>query len=260
MKKISLILLISIIVSSIYAQPYIKKIKIDSVFYSSQNGFINRCPRAKAEGYSIKHPFNPAQYTDTIYYLQSGTVMAKDEMYDVEYKNANSTVSAIISIQNGRYDEWYISGEKRVSTFYTKDKLDGTFTVFYKNGRIKRAEKWKEGQWQEGECFDESGNKTNYCSYLEMAEFIGGLPALYDFIGHELKYPKYAQIMGIQGVVNVQFIVDMDGSITDAKILNGIANSLNKEALRIVNAMPKWKPARLEGTLVKMYFTHNVSA
>jgi TonB family protein len=229
--------------------------KIDSVFYNIKSGFLIPCQREKAEGYSIKHSFNAAQYTDSIYYLQSGTVMVGYEMYDIKYKNPNSTVSAIIPIKNGKYEEWYISGEKRVSTFYTKDKLNGDFIVFYKNGKIKRIEKWKEGQWQEGECFDESGNKTDYCSYQEMAEFIGGLPALYNFIGHELKYPKYAQIKGIQGVVKVQFIVNTDGSITDVKILNGIEDSLNEEALRIVNSMPKWKPARFEGKLVKMDFS-----
>jgi TonB family protein len=255
MKKIPLIFLISVIVSSIYAQPYFMRPKIDSVFYNIRNGFLTSCPREKAEGYSVKNSFNPAQYTDSIYYLQSGTVMVGYEMYDIKYKNANSSVSAIIPVKNGRYEEWYISGEKRVSTFYTKDKLNGDFTVFYKNGKIKRTEKWQEGEWQEGECFDDSGNKTDYCSYQEMAEFTGGFPALYNFIGQELKYPKYAQMRGIQGVVKVQFVVDTDGSITDVKIKNGIEDSLNEEALRIVNAMPKWKPARFEGKLVKMDFT-----
>jgi len=255
MKKNPLILLIYVFVSSIYSQPYIMRTKNDSVFYNSKNGFLTTCPRKKAEGYSIKHPFNPAQYTDSIYYLQSGTVMAGYEIYDIKYKNENSTVSATIPVKNGRYEEWYITGEKRVSTFYTKDKLNGNFTVFYKNGKIKRTEKWKEGLWKEGECFDELGNKTDYCSYQEMAEFIGGLPALCNFIGHELKYPLYAQFKGIQGVVKVQFIVEADGSITDVKIKNGIEESLDKEALRIVNSMPKWKPARFEGALVKMDFS-----
>ena len=255
MKKIPLILLILLAVSQINAQPYILRAKADSVYYNFKNGFLNTCPREKADGYSFKHSFNPVQYTDSIYYLQSGTIMVGYEMYDIKYKNANSSVSAIIPVKNGKYEEWYISGEKRVSTYYTNDKLNGNFTVFYKNGKIKRTEKWKEGEWQDGECFDESGNKTDYCSYQEMAEFIGGLPALYTFIGSELKYPKYAQIRGIQGVVKVQFIVDTDGSIKDVKIKKGNAESLNEEALRIVNSMPKWKPGRFEGKLVKMDFS-----
>ena len=255
MKKAILISLILVVATSIIAQPYITKVKIDSAYYKAESGFIIPCPREKADGFAIKHPFNPAQYTDSIYYLQSGNLMVAYDAFDMKYINANSSVSAIIPVKNGKYEEWYLSGEKRVISSYAKNKLNGNFTVFYTNGRIKRTEKWIDGQWQEGDCFDELGNKTDYCSYQEMAEYIGGLPALYDFIGHELKYPVYAQKKGIQGVVKVGFVVDTDGSITDIKIKNGICESLDDEALRIVNAMPKWKPGRFEGKLVKVDFS-----
>ena len=113
-----------------------------------------------------------------------------------------------------RYEEWYLSGEKKVTCFYTENKLNGEFKVFYRNGNLKRVEQWQNGEWQNGECFDEQGNKTQYCSYQEMAEYIGGVTELYKFIGQTLVYPKDAMRDEIQGVVYVSFIIDTDGSVT----------------------------------------------
>jgi protein TonB len=61
--------------------------------------------------------------------------------------------------------------------------------------------------------------------------------------------------MGIQGKVYVKFIVEKDGSITDAKVANKIDKHLAKEALRVVNLSPKWKPGTLKGEYVRSYKT-----
>ena len=181
--------------------------------------------------------------------------MAEYEMYDRKINNARNDVRSTLPIKNGKYEEWYISGEKRVTCFYTEDKLNGEFKVFHQNGTIKRLEQWQNGEWQNGECFDELGNKTEYCSYQEMAEFIGGLPALFNFIGKNLVYPKHAEKNGIQGRVYVSFVIDVDGSVMNVKIVKGVDNYLDEEAVRIVSGMPKWEPGRFEGKLVKTEFT-----
>jgi TonB family protein len=87
-----------------------------------------------------------------------------------------------------------------------------------------------------------------------MAEYIGGVTELYKFIGQTLVYPKDAMRNDIQGVVYVSFIIDTDGSVTNAKIIKSIEKQLDDEALRIVNEMPKWKPGKFEGKLVKTEF------
>lgn len=75
------------------------------------------------------------------------------------------------------------------------------------------------------------------------------------FLVKELEYPSICQEMGIQGKVYVKFIVEKDGSITDAKVANKIDKHLAKEALRVVNLSPKWKPGTLKGEYVRSYKT-----
>ena len=225
----------------------------DTIYFRSEHGFIVRGEKNRAEGYSIAVPYNSDVYLYKVSYLHTDTKMAEFEVYDKKYSKGN--ITSYIPIKNGKYDEWYINGEKRVSCFYLDDKLNGDFTAYYPTGKLKRYEKWKKGECIYGECYDENGNKTEYCSYQEFAEYVGGLYELYKFIGKSLHYPDYAFKNGIEGVVYVSFIVDVDGSIIDVKIRQGVEEHLNNEALRIVNSMPKWKPGKFEGKNVKTEFT-----
>ncbi len=89
----------------------------------------------------------------------------------------------------------------------------------------------------------------------EMPEFPGGQLALRNFIAQSVKYPVIAQENGIQGKVFVNFVVAKDGTITNAKIFRGVDPSLDKEALRVVNSLPKWKPGKQKGEEVAVSFT-----
>jgi len=89
----------------------------------------------------------------------------------------------------------------------------------------------------------------------EMPEFPGGELALRKFIAQSIKYPVIAQENGIQGKVYVNFVVDRDGTVTNAKIARGVDPSLDKEALRVVNSLPKWKPGKQRGKPVKVSYT-----
>ena len=89
----------------------------------------------------------------------------------------------------------------------------------------------------------------------EMPEFPGGEMALRQFIANAIKYPVIAQENGIQGKVYVTFVVDADGGISNAKIARGVDASLDKEALRVVNMLPKWKPGKQRGKPVRVSYT-----
>jgi len=93
----------------------------------------------------------------------------------------------------------------------------------------------------------------------EMPEFPGGEAALRRFIAEAIKYPVIAQENGIQGKVYVTFVVDKDGGISEAKIARGVDPSLDKEALRVVNSLPKWKPGKQRGKPVKVSYTVPIS-
>ena len=89
----------------------------------------------------------------------------------------------------------------------------------------------------------------------EMPEFPGGEAALRRFIANAIKYPQIAQENGIQGRVYIQFVVDRDGSVTQASVARGVDPSLDKEALRVVNSLPKWKAGMQRGKPVKVSYT-----
>lgn len=89
----------------------------------------------------------------------------------------------------------------------------------------------------------------------EMPEFPGGELALRKYISTAIKYPVIAQENGIQGKVYVTFVVGKDGSISNASIARGVDPSLDKEALRVVNGLPKWKPGKQRGKPVNVSYT-----
>ena len=89
----------------------------------------------------------------------------------------------------------------------------------------------------------------------DMPEFPGGDLALRKWIADHIKYPVIAAENGIQGKVYVQFVVDRDGSISNARVARGVDSSLDQEALRVVNNLPKWKPGMQRGKPVRVSFT-----
>jgi protein TonB len=89
----------------------------------------------------------------------------------------------------------------------------------------------------------------------DMPEFPGGDLALRKYIANAIKYPVIAQENGIQGKVYVTFVVSKTGKVTDAKIARGVDPSLDKEALRVVNALPAWKPGKQRGKPVNVSYT-----
>ena len=89
----------------------------------------------------------------------------------------------------------------------------------------------------------------------EMPEFPGGMAECMKFLAKNIKYPTIAQENGTQGRVIVQFVVNRDGSIVDAKVVRSVDPYLDKEALRVINTMPKWKPGMQRGKPVRVKFT-----
>lgn len=85
-------------------------------------------------------------------------------------------------------------------------------------------------------------------------EFPGGLEGLYDYLGKNIKYPLPARASNIKGTVYVSFVVEPDGSVSNITILKGIGGGCDEEAIRVVNHMPKWKPARQKGRAVRFLF------
>lgn len=88
-----------------------------------------------------------------------------------------------------------------------------------------------------------------------MPEFPGGVSAMMKYLSNNIKYPAMSQEVGAQGRVIIQFVVDKDGTITDPVVVKGVDAYLDKEALRVVNGMPKWKPGMQNGKKVRVKYT-----
>jgi TonB family protein len=89
----------------------------------------------------------------------------------------------------------------------------------------------------------------------EMPQYPGGMKGLMRYITRNLRYPREAQEAGIQGRVVVVFVVDIDGSVTNAQVLESVDPHLDREALRLINAMKKWTPGKHRGKVVKVMYS-----
>jgi protein TonB len=89
----------------------------------------------------------------------------------------------------------------------------------------------------------------------EQPEFPGGNAAMMRFLSENIKYPVIAQENGIQGRVICNFVVEKDGSITDVQVVRGVDPSLDREAIRVIQQMPRWKPGKQRGQAVRVRFT-----
>lgn len=106
---------------------------------------------------------------------------------------------------------------------------------------------------------EENSEEPIYEVVENMPEFPdGGLPALVDFIKESIKYPDVARKNGVEGRVIVKVVINKDGSATDPIVVRSIDPYLDKEALRVAQLMPKWKPGTHLGKVVKVYFTFPV--
>ncbi len=99
-----------------------------------------------------------------------------------------------------------------------------------------------------------SGNKP-FDVVEQMPQFPGGPAALMEYLSKNVRYPEEAHKNGVQGRVIATFVVEKDGSITEARIARSVDNLLDAEALRVVNAMPKWTPGMQKGEPVRVKYT-----
>jgi TonB family protein len=93
-----------------------------------------------------------------------------------------------------------------------------------------------------------------------MPVFTGGDEALLKYIKTNIKYSEEARSKGIEGTVLVKFVVNPDGSVSDAKVMQGIDPSLDAEAVRVVNSLPAFeKPGIQSGVAVPVYYSVPIS-
>lgn len=102
--------------------------------------------------------------------------------------------------------------------------------------------------------FAQNNEEETFVMVEEMPEYPGGINKLMEYLSKNIEYPKAARESGIQGRVFVSFIVEKDGSISNVKVIRSIGGGCDEEAVRVVKAMPKWKPGKQRGKAVRVSY------
>jgi protein TonB len=91
----------------------------------------------------------------------------------------------------------------------------------------------------------------------EQAEFPGGMIELKKYLANNIRYPQTAVEMGLEGKCYLTFVVSENGYISNVKVKRGVTDckECDDEAIRVVKAMPKWKPGKVNGTAVNQHYS-----
>ena len=97
-------------------------------------------------------------------------------------------------------------------------------------------------------------NQKVFDTVEQMPEYPGGMQAMIEFLQTNMKYPEDAAKQKVEGRVMVQFVVETDGSVSDVHVAKQVFPSLDAEAVRVVQAMPKWTPGKEKGKVVRVKY------
>jgi TonB family protein len=196
--------------------------------------------------------------------LQITHAIAKSKLpkKSIKYKKIASDLPSL--------NYWYEIGKKRITVFNVNQGPIELNTIALVIDSIVTKLKWRPALPREVEPPGEriqmgEDNKPSFAeeqifSFVEqMPEFPGGEKAMMEFVSTHLKYPTAAIENGIEGKVIVGFTVDNAGSIYAVNIAKGLEESCNNEAMRIVKAMPKWKPGTQNGKPVAVKYNLPIS-
>lgn len=102
---------------------------------------------------------------------------------------------------------------------------------------------------------EEEDTEVIFMVVESMPSFPGGDAALFKYLSDNIRYPVIAQESGIQGRVICQFVVNRDGSIVDIEVVRSVDRSLDAEAVRVIQNMPRWTPGKQRGKTVRVKYT-----
>ena len=102
---------------------------------------------------------------------------------------------------------------------------------------------------------EEPEEQTIFEVVENMPDFPGGQTALMPYLAKNIKYPTIAQENGIQGRVLVSFVVGEDGYVEDVQVIKGVEPMLDKEAVRVIQSLPRWTPGNQQGKPVRVKYT-----
>lgn len=183
---------------------------------------------------------------------EANVILSKDEKESYNTTSDDNGRYEFKSIPAGNYDlKAFYEGYKTItikSVNIPADKF-AFQDLGLIDGNIHKREK------PSSKKYVEVTNDSIYKVAQEMPKYPGGPNEMMRYISDNIKYPQSARDNNIEGRVFVSFVIEKDGSITNAQVMRGIDKDCDAEALRVVNSMPKWIPAKQEGEVVRTQFT-----
>ena len=183
--------------------------------------------------------------------LTPGFIAATPGCLPVQGPNTGITAADVVAIDGTTYsfDEFYAM--QRVDTVETIEKHDKRHTRIIKSETVYENPRVSNGT--------NGDDETVYRSVEQMPQFPGGEAALMKYIDSQINYPPEAAKNNIEGRVVVQFVVKKDGSIGEVKVVRSVEKDLDKEAIRVIKALPEFTPGRQDGKAVSVWYTLPVS-
>ncbi|MGQ1909771.1 TonB family protein [Marinifilum sp. RC60d5] len=200
----------------------------------------------------------------------AGVVIAEDNkpMPGVAVLVENSTLGTVTDIY-GKFELQVAKDANLMISFIGMETRKMAVEDFILNGKIK------ENYFLKIKLKADKGNNTAKSSRItkdlnrkhssaegeifviveQMPEYPGGQDALREYFKKSTNYPKSAKENGVKGRVYVTFVIDKEGNVTKARVVRGVNQDFDKEALRVVKAMPKWVPGRQRGEKVNVSYT-----
>ncbi|AII53741.1 energy transducer TonB [Hymenobacter sp. APR13] len=156
---------------------------------------------------------------------------------------------------HGTQTRWFENGQVQAVDHFVNDQRHGQLLTYYPNGTLRRREEYEHGQSVKAECFGPDGQPVAFFNYIQFPEYAGGLSVLLQTIGSRTRYPKEAIRHDEHGKVLVDFVIDRNGTVQQARVRQHVSPLLDAEALRVVNSLRSWTPGRLDGEPVDVFFT-----
>ena len=190
----------------------------------------------------------PAVQEDTKTYTVRGVVKDKEKKDPIvgAVIRVNGSKKGTVTDRNGEFSLKAKKGD-RIEVMY----------VGYASGSIVVNDpqiKYDLRLQKDGSDASNTNDKT-FDVVEQMPEFPGGQIAMLDFLSKNIRYPEEAHKAGIQGRVVATFVVEKDGSISNAKVMRSIDPLLDAEALRVISSMPNWIPGKQDGKPVAVKYT-----
>ena len=233
-----LLLLFILFSSSVFAQ--------DTVVYSKKGEIVD-FKSSEIENYIITNSFDGKFDSISKKYNSNGQLLAE--------KTFNWNSKKEHRVYEGMHKFYYESGKPFYTEFYKEGKLNGNLVAFHENGQIRRRDRFKNGKLLVGQVWDENGKELPHFPHFRKAEFPGGKEALISYLRENIRLPEYIK-KGETHKVFVKFTLDTEGKVASYQILESPEDKFYiLETLRVLDAMPAWKPTELFGKKVKTYYT-----